>query len=323
MKIRILTLIVALCLLISLSACSSNENKIFINGDIEETIEANTTFVDKGVSFPKDLTLITDGSVDTSKLGRQTIRYRVFSPDGELVKEMYRFVNVVDSTAPTYSTISGKIYYVGFNYALSDFIYDYGDNYCEKSEILISNNNFVFSSPGQHNISITFIDSSNNSASYATDINVVLDIEKLIYEIYKNQTYKISSGDTGIGSHYTRVNISSGKSFSYYDSGSLHYIETVTTQLGKRASIQISAHYGDFDNADISFHISGVDDEYSVGFATVDATQQSVSVNSFYSTINNLNLDTNKMIGELNLNLNTVINNFQAYMNSTLHLELK
>ena len=152
---------------------------------------------------------------------------------------------------------------------------------------------------------------------------MVLDIEKLIYEIYKNQTYKISSGDTGIGSHYTRVNISSGKSFSYYDSGSLHYIETVTTQLGKRASIQISAHYGDFDNADISFHISGVDDEYSVGFATVDATQQSVSVNSFYSTINNLNLDTNKMIGELNLNLNTVINNFQAYMNSTLHLELK
>ena len=35
MKIRILALIFALCLLFSFSACSSNENKIFINGNVE------------------------------------------------------------------------------------------------------------------------------------------------------------------------------------------------------------------------------------------------------------------------------------------------
>ncbi|MBR2376335.1 MAG: hypothetical protein IKA85_00965 [Clostridia bacterium] len=323
MKIRILALIFALCSLISFSACSSNENKIFINGDVEETIEVNTIFEDKGVSYPKDLTLITDGSIDTSRLGRQQLKYKVYSSDGELVKEMHRFVMVVDTTPPTYIATDTKTYYVGFNYTVNDFISEYSDNYNNQSTIVISNNNFIFTSAGQHKVSITFTDSSNNSASYTTDINAVLDIEKLIYEVYKNQTYKISSVDTGIGSHYTRVNISSEKSFSYFDSGSLHYLEEVETSLGRRATIQISANYGDFDNASISFHISGIGSAYSVGFATIDATKQSATVNSFRSTINDLNLDTSKMIEELNLNLNIVLNNFQEYMKNTLHLELK
>lgn len=323
MKIKILALILAICSLFSFSACSSTKNKVFINGDVEETIEVNTIFEDKGVSYPKDLILITDGNIDTSRLGRQQIKYAVYSSDGELVKEMHRFVTVVDTTAPTYIATDSKTYYVGFNYTVNDFISEYSDNYNDQSTILISNNNFIFTSAGQHNVSITFTDSSNNSASYTTNINAILDIEKLIYEVYKNQTYKISSGDTGIGSHYTSVNISSGKSFSYYDSGSLHYIETISTQLGTRASIQISANYGEFDNASVSFHISGIGSAYSVGFATVDATQQSVAVSGFRSTINDLNLDTSKMIEELNLNLNIVLNNFQDYMQNTLHLDLK
>ena len=140
MKIRILALIFALCLLFSFSACSSNENKIFINGNVEETIEVNTTFEDKGVSYPKDLTLITDGSIDTSRLGRQQIKYKVYSSDGELVKELHRFVTVVDTTAPTYIATDTKTYYVGFNYTVNDFISEYSDNYNNQSTILISNN---------------------------------------------------------------------------------------------------------------------------------------------------------------------------------------
>lgn len=323
MKIRILALIFAFCSLISFSACSSNENKIFINGDVEETIEVNTIFEDKGVSHPKDLTLITDGSIDTSRLGRQQIKYMVYSSDGELVKEMHRFVSVVDTTAPTYIATDSKTYYVGFNYTVNDFISEYSDNYNNQSTILISNNNFIFTSAGQHNVSITFTDSSNNSASYTTNINAILDIEKLIYEVYKNQTYKISTSSLD-NSKYIKVNIDSKSSLGYFDSGSLHYLEEVETSLGKRATIQISANYGNFNNARVNFHVSGnTYNIYSVGFATVDATQQSVVVSSFRSTINDLNLDTSKMIEELNLNLNTVLNNFQDYMQNTLHLELK
>lgn len=323
MKLKIVTLMLVICSVISLFACSSNENKIFINGEVEETIEVNTTFVDKGVSYPNDLTLITDSNINTSILGRQEIKYKVYSSDGELVKEMHRFVTVVDTTAPNFVPISNKTYYVGFNYTIEDFISEYSDNYNNKSTISISNNHFLFRKAGHHGVDITFTDSSNNSTTYTTNINAVLDIEKLIYEVYKTQTYKISSGDTGIGSHYTHVNINSEKSFSYYDSGSLHYLETVTTNLGTSASIQISANYGDFDNASISFHISGIGSTYSVGFATIDATKQSATVNKFRSTINNLNLDTNSMLAELNQSLNTVLINFQSYMSDTLHLELK
>jgi len=323
MKLKIFTLILVVTSLISFSACSSNKDNIFINGQVEETIEVNTTFIDKGVSYPNNLTLITDGEINTSILGRQEITYKIYSSDGELVKEMHRFVTVIDTIAPTFVAITNKTYYVGFNYAISDFVSEYSDNYNNNSSITTSSNNFIFTTAGQHNVNITFTDSSNNSTVYATSINAVLDIEKLIYEVYKNQTYKISSGDTGIGSHYTSVNISSGKSFSYYDSGSLHYLETVTTNLGTRASIQISAKYGDFDNANISFHISGNGSAYSVGFATINATKQSVSVNAFSSTINDLNLDANSMLIELNQSLNGVLNNFQSYMSKTLHLELK
>ena len=322
MKLKIFTLIIVICLLIPFSACSSNENKIFINGAVEETIEVNTTYIDKGVSYPNNLTLITDGNINTSILGRQQITYKVYSSDGEMVKEMHRFVTVVDTTAPTFVATSNKTYYVGFNYKVSDFVSEYSDNYNNQSAIVISNDNFTFTSAGQHNINITFTDSSNNSTSYIANINAVLDIEKLICEVYKNQTYKISSGDTGMGSHYTSVNISSEKSFSYYDSGSLHYLETVTTNLGTRASIQISAKYGNFDNANVSFHISGNGSAYSVGFATIDATKQSATVNTFRSTINDLNLDTNLMLIELNQSLNNILDNFQGYMNNTLHLEL-
>ena len=323
MKIRILALIFSLCLLFSFSACSSNENKIFINGNVKETIEVNTTFEDKGVSYPKDLTLITDGSIDTSKLGRQEIKYMVYSSDGELVKEMHRFVTVVDTTAPTYVVADSKTYYVGFNYTINDFISEYSDNYNDQSTIVISNNNFIFTSAGQHKVSITFTDSSNNSASYTTNINAVLDIEKLIYEVYKNQTYNVSSS-TFDGSKYIHVNINSKSSLGYFDSGSLHYLEEVETSLGKRATIQISANYGNFNTAHVNFHVSGnTHNIYSYGLATINATNQTVEVPQFSLIHNELNLDTGKMLEELNLNLNTVLNNFQNYMKNTLHLELK
>ena len=111
----------------------------------------------------------------------------------------------------------------------------------------------------------------------------------MILDIYKNQKYKIS---TGANSDYIRVEINSYASFTYFDSGSLHYIEEVKTSLGNRSTIQISANYGKFDKANISLSIYESINSYSVGFAEIDATQSSVRINAFTSTINNLKLDT-------------------------------
>jgi len=259
----------------------------------------------------------------TNVIRRQEIKYKVYSSDGVLVKEMHRFVTVVDTEAPTFVEIKDKTYYVGVNYTVDDFVSEYSDNYDKKYLIAVSEKNFVFTREGMHGVEIVFKDSSENSTVYTTNIYAILDIEKLLYEVYKDQPYMVTSGETGNGSRYTKVRIDSQKSFSYYDSGSLHYLETVTTDLGTSASIQISSKHEEFDNADISFHISGIGDSYSVGFATIYATMQSVNIDDFRSTINGLNLEADEMLLELNQNINSALANFQDYMKNTLHLELK
>ena len=141
--------------------------------------------------------------------------------------------------------------------------------------------------------------------------------------MYKNQSNKVSTGTTGIGSKYISVDIDRNTSLSYYDSGSLHYLQKVETSLGTYASIQISANYGEFDGANVSFLISNYGNTYSVGFATVDARHTDVTVSRFSSTINSLNLDEAEMLEELNTYLNDVLKNFHDYMNNVLKLEVK
>ena len=148
-------------------------------------------------------------------------------------------------------------------------------------------------------------------------------MEKLIRDTYKDQPYVISSGSTGIGSNYVRVQIDSSTSIAYYDTGTLHYLKNATTSLGRSASIQISAEYGKFNNANVDYHVSGAAGSYSVGFGYIDATKKTANLSLFRSTINNLNLDTNAMLAEFNSQINFVLESFHKYMNGTLHIEVK
>lgn len=309
---------------------TSAGDSIYINGNVEETVEVNTEFIDPGVLFPNQYTLVVEGEVNTAFLGRTHIKYFVYSNSGELVKELNRFVNVVDTTPPTYTEISsnGEVkYYIGYKYTLEDFITDYEDNYISKKNIVVTPTEFEFETEGLHEINITFTDTTGNSSSYTKKITVEkmhsdtsIDFEALIRDVYKDQLQKISSGTTGTGSNYIRVRVDENTSFSCYDSNSIHYIQTVTTKLGTRASIQISAPYGEFDEANISYHISGANNKYSVGFATIDATNELVSVPHFNSTINDLSLEEETMLKELNDSILSVLNNFKKYMNNTLKL---
>lgn len=121
----------------------------------------------------------------------------------------------------------------------------------------------------------------------------------------------------------TRVQIDSQSSIAYFDTGTIHYLKTVSTSLGRSASIQISAEYGKFDNANIVYHVSGTGSTYSVGFGYIDPTKETASLNSFTSTINNLNLDTNAMLAEFNSQFATVLESFHTYMNDVLHIEVR
>ena len=60
-------------LLISLFAFTACSNGISINGDLEETVEAGSKYEDPGVTIPDDYTVVTEGEVDTAKLGKYKI----------------------------------------------------------------------------------------------------------------------------------------------------------------------------------------------------------------------------------------------------------
>ncbi len=317
---RIIAMLISV-LLGLFSACSKND--VYINGSVEQTIEAGSLFEDAGVTYPKDYTLITYGGVDTKILERQKITYLVYSEDGSLVKEMHRFVNVVDTTAPSFTLSNQTEYYAGITYTAKDFLSEYSDNYDNELLIGFSNEKYTFNEPGTHSVKFNIFDSSNNSATIEQTIYVKLDMVKLLEHVYKNTPYVISTSTTGMGSTHTHVKIDSKKSLGYFSTGSIHYLERITTTLGSYASIQVSANYGHFSNASVSFHVSNQGNDYSVLFATTDATNTNVSVIAYEHNINDLNLDISKMQQELQNNLPSILLNFTNYMNNTLHLKLQ
>ena len=309
-----------------LGSCGENKtdvrDSIYINGDVEQTVEVNTTYNDPGVTYPENYTLIKSNDISTKYLGKQEIVYQIYSKDGELVKEMHRFVNVVDTTAPTYIA-NNNVIYAGISYDITDFI-TYQDNYDSVDKITLSRSSVKFNTSGEQLVDFVLTDTSGNKATYSKKVNVQLDIIKLLNEVYK-YSYKLTTTTMSTGGTYTNVNISSSSSFSYFsNTKSIHYLKNVTTSLGTSASIQISSTYGNFNKASVTYHIDGSDSKYSVGFATIDATKEGVvKVSSFSSTINNLNLSTTSMLEELNNNLSATLTDFQIYMNSTLGLLVK
>ena len=334
-KIVLFATIVIILVAFSLGCTQGNNNSqnnendsVRINGDMEMTVNVNSEFVDPGVTASNEYKIIVEGSVDTSIIGQQKIKYYVYKNTGELIKELHRYINVADLTAPTYTeseNVRNKKYYAGVIYRVSDFILDYSDNYDSKNDISCSIEEIVFPDSGEQVVSINFEDKSGNKCTYSRTINVSSDIdfETLIQEAYKDSPYSISTGTNGIGRKYITITIDNGNNFTYYDNGSLHFVKSVSTQLGKDASIQISAKYGEFNAADITYHINGNGQDYSVGFATIDATRTDAYAFVFDSTINNLALNKNKMLDELNANLESVLKDFHDYMNKSLHLKVK
>ena len=311
--------------LMTFTSCKAMQNdKISIIGDVEETIEVKTEYVEKGVTYPeKKYSLVISGDVDVNHLGRYEITYSLYTIEGEHYKDLHRFVNVVDTTKPTFIEAETSETYAGITYFFNHFVSDWGDNYDSKSNIKISQQVFLFTSPGSYDVSISFTDSSNNVSTFSKTINVILDPVKLLESVYINSPSVITTGTTGSGQEYTRVTIDTTSSFMYYHGSTMHYSKQASTSLATSASIQISAEYGHFNSASLTYHISGTGSAYSVGFATINALNSNVTVNSFSSTINNLGLDESAMLTELNTNLPSVLNSFHDYFQNTLHLELK
>ena len=300
------------------------EDEIFINGTVEETIEVNAEYVDRGVNCPETYTVITQGSVNTAQFGTYQLKYLVYSDAGEEVKVLYRYIHVADSTPPAY--VEGQktpALYAGFTYSVNDFLEEYTDNY-QNGGVSVEPSSVLFTTPGSHEIQFTLSDSSGNQTVYKKTVDVELDMLALLNEVYKETPSKISTNDTSMGYTHTNVSIDSETNLGYFGSGSIHFSQEIETSLGKYATIQISAKYGEFSEASVTFHVSNFGGtDYSAGSATIDVFKNNVTVKKYDWTINKLSLDEQDMLAELNEHINTVIANFHDYMNNTLHIEVK
>ncbi len=308
-----------------LSGCQSSQDAIRINGDLEETIEVFSEYVDKGVTYPKDkYDIIVSGLVDSKTLGRYELIYSVYSKDGELKKELHRFVNVVDTTAPTAKEITEKTYYVGVEYQASDF-FDYHDNYYARKDIDVVPKSFVFAREKEQKVSFTIKDGSNNEISVSRSIMPVFDLREVASYVHA----QVSDGGNETTGPSVTINIQSSdgirQSLTYYtESKSLHYIYRTSSTIGYASSIQISAKFGEFSTADLTFHVnqSAVYNNYKVGFATIDATKTTGQIKSFRSTTGSYDVSDEAMINELNEKLPTSLSKFHQYMEETLHVDI-
>ena len=326
MKNKLRNLVTSLLLgFLLLSSCSSI-SKIKINGPVHFVLEVGEKFVDQGVTYPEKYTMIKTGEVNEFKLGTYELKYAIFTGEGELVKELFRFVNVVDTQKPTYTEADLLTFYAGIKYTVDDFLEDYSDNYDAKHRLIIEPSDvFYFKDAGREDFEITISDLSGNQTTFKTTINVVLDFEVLIDNIYANQFFVVSKGTTGIGSKYVRVDIDSTTSFSYYDSGSVHFLKNFSSNLGSRASIQISGTYGELNKARLNYHVSGTGNTYSAGFITFNALldYDDLNFNYFDNAINDLNLREQDMLDEMNPRVLGVLTEFKEYFDETLHLTFK
>lgn len=319
--------LVALSVLMLASCNGAAQEIIKINGDVEQTIEVNTTFDDLGITYPEDkYTVVTTGKVQENRLGRYEIVYSIYTKEGELIKELHRFVNVVDTTPPTFTEAQNLDFYAGFTYPATYFVSDYRDNYNDKNSIVLNPTSFTFTSPGSQEVLVSFKDTSGNTSTYSKTIEVQLDMIKLINEVYKNNKSAVSTSQYKEDETYTNVRIDSTKSLGYFQSGSIHYLETVSTSLGKSASIQISANYGSFHQASLNYHISSTNSSnYAYGMiSSFDVTQETATISKFQLfSEHGYQVDESAALNECNQKLSSVLKNFHEYFANTLHLDLR
>ena len=98
-----------------LVSCNTNKGEpIRLNGEVSIKIEVGEEYIDRGVIYPEKYVLVTNGEVNANKLGKYEIKYSVYTDGGEIVKELFRFIEVVDTQKAMYIEKNNQIIYARF-----------------------------------------------------------------------------------------------------------------------------------------------------------------------------------------------------------------
>ncbi len=249
---------------------------VSLNGIVTMDSEVNTDFTDPGITAPNGYTIITNGTVNTTRLGQYTLSYSVLNKDGETVKEMTRFVNVVDTTPPEISLPDTLIIYYGVP---NDYIKQYctiEDNYDEIDDLEISINIDEVTdgfTPGTYTIKITIEDLSGNSTEVDMNAELRFDIfeiiETLDYE--ENGITRLISDEGPKGEEIIWILFENGDSAAIQEDNKIHYFYRLNSNYSY-ASLSASWNYGEVDTATLIVSISRNSDSSSGSVHNFDMT---------------------------------------------------
>lgn len=148
---------------------------VSINGKEEEIVEVGCIYIDKGINAYTKFQNISDkvvveGEVDTSKLGRYTITYKV--PYLGSYKEYKRYVTVIDEVAPEIKLNGEEEYIQNYGAEYVEPGYEAIDNYdgdiTEKVEI-----EKIDKDDENYDIKYIVMDSSNNKTKCIRHVKIV------------------------------------------------------------------------------------------------------------------------------------------------------
>lgn len=318
---KVIFCILSFLLTIMLSSCSdlitNQKDSISIIGNFNDEVEIGTIYEDPGINIPNGYYLKKEEGIKLPIVGKEyEIKYKVYSPSGELVKELSRYVKYVDTTGPTYETTDIERLTAGKEYKLSDFIADYNDNSTDKSSIVISSDlPKIFSISGNATINIEFKDKYGNTTTYNETFHVVFDLNNII-NYWKNQ--KLIKTTNSSDGKKLEINAGSNLKFEYYqNTKTLYMYKYINSELGSKVYISIFGATNNFKNTNIVFNVynNGLT---STGKVVIDGTKNyyEMSFNKFDELSNRLKLDESRMLEEFNkyfLDFNAEFNMYKHY----------
>ncbi len=336
---RVKVLLLILCLALSVALFCACEDEIpqeepfeaNIIGDEEATIELNATYEDQGILCSEKYTVVTENGVENDKVGEYQIVYKIYSKDGELLKQLSRTVKVVDTTAPTYQEKSDVTYYVGFSYGAADFI-TYSDNCDEVSAITCDFTTKTFTLPGEHEVTINLIDHAGNKATFTKTINVVYDLEKLIREVYKDQPEKIKTDTepTVFSADMLPITyVTEGDTmFFRLNIGWIGFSKSIKTSLGDGFLGFLCHSDRKFNSVQATFVIQEKSESSTTSSfmsGTCDATKQYTveTVPNPTQKFGSLNLNETEMRAIYKEELKSTLADFQTFMSDVLHIDIQ
>ena len=152
---------------------------ITLIGEDPITIEVGSTFTDPGATatdnYDDNVTVTSDGSVDTDTLGSYTITYTATDSSGN-TSTTTRVVNVVDTTSPTitcFDSVDVSLDENGIVELIIDDILESSFDLSGIASTILSINSFDCSNLGQNNVTVTVTDNYGNVSECNSVVNVL------------------------------------------------------------------------------------------------------------------------------------------------------